>query len=524
MRAAYGILLLVFLLSSGYATGQEENISVLDKKITLEVHQETIASILDKISAISHVYFSYDASLIEAENKADLAITDQTIRDTLYQLLGSKFTIKVLGEQVIIALPGTEEIPETKIEPAIETPRVLKFKGRILDGEEKSALPYSSISLLGKNLGTISNIDGDFELKIPESMKDDSIVISSLGYRQQRLSIAGIDSDSCIITLQPVSVQLNEIKVTVIDANEIIEKLISKISLNYATEPEIMTAFYREVLQQDGEYIDVAEALLEIRKASYENPFTEDKIKLIKGRKNLNIKPFQIVDFKIQGGPYYATKLDVVKTLDSFLDPESRDQYKYYLVETIEFNNRDTYVIQFKPKEKEENLSYQGKLYIDMSTFALVHADFSLSRQGLKYAHQLLIKKKPKDFYVRPIKADYSVSYRKVNNKWHLNNAQTSVNFKVKSKNDKVNSTFHSASELLITDFKPEEGEKYKRTELFNSKDIFTEIISSFDEHFWDDFNIIQPSEDLRNALKNYYQKNDTLFHINSEPKSIRRK
>jgi hypothetical protein len=515
MKVAYGILILVFLFSSGLATGQEENISVLDKKITIEVHQETIASVLELISAISQVYFSYDTSLIEAENKVDLLITDQTIRETLNQLFGSKFSIKVLGEQVIIALPGTEEMPEKAPDSANEKSSIIRFKGKILDGEEKTALPYSSISVSDKNLGTISNIDGDFELKIPESMKDDSIVISHLGYRQQRLSIAGVSPDSCIINLQPVSVQLNEIKVSVIDANKIIEKLISKISLNYATEPEIMTAFYREVLQQDGEYIDVAEALLEIRKASYENSFAEDKIKLIKGRKNLNIKPFQIVDFKIQGGPYYATKLDVVKTLDSFLDPESRDQYKYYLAETIEFNNRDTYVIQFKPKEKVENLSYQGKLYIDMSTFAMVHADFSLSRQGLKYAHQLLIKKKPKDFYVRPVNADYSVSYRKVDNTWHLNNAQTSVNFKVKSKNDKVNSTFHSASELLITDFKPDEGEKYKRNELFNSKDIFTEMISSFDEHFWDDFNIIQPSEVLRNALKNYYQKNDTLFHIN---------
>lgn len=515
MKAAYGILLLVFLLSSGFATGQEENISVLDKKITLEVHQETIASVLELISAISHVYFSYDASLIEAVNKVDLVVTDQTIRETLYQLFSSKFSIKALGEQVIIALPNTEEIPEKELYPVIDPPKLLRFKGKILDGEEKTALPYSSISILGKNLGTISNTDGDFELKIPESMKDDSIVISCLGYRQQRLSIAGIGCDSCTIILQPVSVQLKEIKVTVINANEIINKLITKISLNYAVESEIMTAFYREVLKQDNEYIDVAEALLEIRKSTYENTFTEDKIKLIKGRKNLNVKPFQIVDFKIQGGPYYATKLDVVKTLDSFLDPESSEQYKYYLAEIIELNNRDTYVIQFKPKEKVDNLSYHGKLFVDMSTFALVHADFSLSRTGLKYAHQLLIKKKPKDFYVRPVNADYSVSYRKVNNKWHLNNAQTSVNFKVKSKNDKVNSTFHSASELLVTDFKPDEGEKYKKNELLNSKDIFTEMITTYDEHFWDDFNIIKPSEDLRNALKNYYQKNDSLFHIN---------
>lgn len=515
MRAAYGILLGVFLLSSVFATGQVENISVLDKKITLDVHQESIATILDQISAISNVYFSYDALLISGETNTDLKVSNETIREVLQQLFGSKFSIKVFGEQIIIALPTTEEIPQKEIGPAIETPQVIRFRGKILDGEEKSALPYSSISVLRKNLGTISNIDGDFELKIPELMRNDTLVISCLGYKQQRLPVSGIDCDSCIFMLQPVSVQLNEIRVTVIDANEIIKKLISKISLNYAIAPEIMTAFYREILQQDNQYIDVAEALLEIRKSPYDNSFTEDKIKLVKGRKNLNIKPFQIVDFKIQGGPYYATKLDVVKTLDSFLDPESLDQYRYFLDETIEFNNRDTYVIQFKPREKTDNLSYQGKLFIDMSTFALVHANFSLSRSGLKYAHQLLIKKKPKDFYVRPVKADYSVSYRKINNQWHLNNAQTSVNFKVKSKNDKVNSTFHSASELLITDFKPEEGEKYKRNELINSKDIFTEMITSFDEHFWDDFNIIQPSEDLRNALKNYYQKNDTLFHIN---------
>jgi hypothetical protein len=353
-------------------------------------------------------------------------------------------------------------------------------------------------------------------------MTADSIIISCLGYRQKRLPISEIGCDSCSINLEPVSVQLGEVKVTVINANEIVENFISKISLNYATNPEIMTAFYREILQQDNEYIDVAEALLEIRKTAYESTNTEDKIKLIKGRKNLNIKPFQIVDFKIQGGPYYATKLDVVKTLGSFLDLESLDQYKYYLVETIEFNNRDTYVIQFKSKEKLDDLSYQGKLYIDMSTFALVHADFSLNRAGLKYAHRLLIKKKPKDFYVRPVKADYSVSYRKVNNRWHLNNAHTSVNFKVKSKNDKVNSTFHSSSELLVTDSKPEQGERYKRNELLNSKDIFTELITTYDEHFWDDFNIIKPSEELRNTLKNYYQKNDSIFHIDDRENQIK--
>jgi len=40
-----------------------------------------------------------------------------------------------------------------------------------------------------------------------------------------------------------------------------------------------MTAFYREVLKQDDQYIDVAEAVMEIREISYGNTFAEDKVK-----------------------------------------------------------------------------------------------------------------------------------------------------------------------------------------------------------------------------------------------------
>jgi len=278
-----------------------------------------------------------------------------------------------------------------------------------------------------------------------------------------------------------------------------------------------MTSFYREVLKQDNKYIDIAEALMEIRKASYDNLFAQDKVKFIRGRKSSNVKPFQFVDFKIQGGPYYITKLDVIKTLDSFLDPEFRDFYKFTTEGIMEIDNRNTYVIYFKPKEKVDYPCYQGKLYVDMSSFALVRAEFSLSRSGLKFAHESLIKKKPKDFFVRPIKVDYKVSYRRANNKWHLSTAQASLRFKVKSKKDKVNSTFDSDSELLITDFKPDDGVRYKKDEMFNSKEIFTEIITNYDDGFWGDYNIIKPSEELRKSLRDYSMKNDSLFNSNEK-------
>lgn len=517
MTPVRGFFLIVFLLLLKVSFGQKENNSALDNKISIEARNETIASVLEKISALTHLYFSYDASLIDTDKKIDASLTNKTISEILDILFESQFTYRVLDNQVIITRSEVETIKNKDIDANEIKPVIINLQGKVIDLEEKEALPYTSISVLKNKIGTLSNIDGEFELKIPATMIDDTVVVSCLGYKQYRLPVSRITDEAVVVFLQPSTFQLKEIKVTIINPEDILGRILSKISLNYPRNPEIMTAFYREVLKQDDNYIDVAEAVLDIRKASYNNSFSEDKVKLIKGRKGMNVKPFQFVDFKIQGGPYYITKLDVVKTLDSFLDPEFREFYKYSLDETVQYDNRDTYVIRFKPKEKIDYPCYQGKLYVDMSSFALVHAEFELSRSGMKFAYESLIKKKPKDFYVRPIQVNYQVSYRRSDGEWHLSNAQASINFRVKSKKDKVNSVFHSISELLITDFKTDDGTHFKRNELFSPKDIFTEVIANNDVAFWGDYNIIKPSEDLRNALEKYYQKNDTLFLQNEK-------
>jgi hypothetical protein len=521
MNLARGFILIVFLLLLKVSFGQKENNSALDSTMNIESKSETITSVLEKISTQTKVYFSYDASLIDPEKKIDASLTNKTVREILDVLFESKYIYRVLENQIIITKPE-DNLSKKEAEINPDKLKIINFRGKVIDQEEKDVLPFTSISVLKNTIGTLTNIDGEFELKIPGTMMEDTIVVSCLGYKQYRMPVSKITEETVVVYLQPATFQLREIKIIYIDPLEILGRILSKIPLNYPLNPEIMTSFYREVLKQDNDYIDVAEAVMDIRKASYDNASSEDKVKLIKTRKSLNVKPFQFVDFKIQGGPYYITKLDVIKTLDSFLDPEFLDFYKYSLEEIVKYDNRDTYVIHFKPKEKIDYPCYQGKLYVDMSSFALVHAEFELSRSGLKFAHESLIKKKPKDFYVRPIQVNYQVSYRRSDEKWHLSNAQASIDFRVKSKKDKINSVFHSNSELLITDFKTDDGTHFKRNELFNPKDIFTEIVHNYDESFWGDYNTIKPSEELRTALKKYYQENDTLFQTNEKEKNIR--
>lgn len=516
MKPVYG-LLIVFLLFVKVSFAQGEDNPVLDQRVDIEVKNESIASVLEKVSSLTQLYFSYDPTLIGADKRIDASFTSKSIREILDVILPSKFSYWVMDNQVIITLPGDE--PEQYTDGTMsDIHKMIIFKGRVMAFDEKDPLPYASISVQKGNIGTITNSDGDFELKLPGSMINDTVIVSCMGYKQFRLSVREITMEAATVYLQPSTIQLQEVKVIYISPEEILRRMEAKIPINYAEKANIMTSFYREVLKQDSHYIDVAEAVMDIRKASYSNLLAEDKVKFLKGRKSMNVKPFQFVDFKIQGGPYYITKLDVIKTQDSFLDPEYLQYYKYTLEEIIEHDNRPTYVIAFKPRGKEENIHYQGRLYVDMSSFALVKADFEMNRTGLKFAQHSLIQKKPKSFHVRPVQVHYRVSYRRSETKWHLSNAQASIEFRVRSKKDKINSLFHSVSDLLITDLKPDDGTRFKRNEVFGSRDIFTEMVSNYDDQFWGDYNIIKPSQDLRKALEKYYKENDSLFNTPLKP------
>jgi hypothetical protein len=115
----------------------------------------------------------------------------------------------------------------------------------------------------------------------------------------------------------------------------------------------------------------------------------------------------------------------------------------------------------------------------------------------------VLIKKKPRGIKARPTYVQYNVTYLQFQGKWHLATAQASVKIKIRSKRDRLNSEFHSISDLLITNIQETELKRFTKIESFKQRDIFVEMINNYDEDFWGNYNIIKPDEDLRNAFKN---------------------
>lgn len=499
-RKQFSILIAILLLSI-FSKAQQQNGSVFETRVTISQKNQPINSILDQISWQAGVYFSYDASILSQNQKFSVEVNDKSLYTVLNQLFNpNEFKFKELENQIIISKNNEGSLPE-EIRPDSIPVKYFFLSGKIVDNKKQDPVKYASVSLLNKPIGTISNIDGNFLLKIHPNFIRDTIVISCMGFVQLLMPAYKI-LDEDIIVLYPFSFKLKEVKVVSTTPEKLLKNIRENLSKNYGEDSKLMTAFYRETIKQDDDYINVSEAVIEILKAPYNNSMRSDLVRIIKGRRSPDVKPFQWLNFKLQGGPFTITKLDIVKTVETFFDAEFQHLYDYNINGVINYNENPVYILDFKPIGDFNENGFIGEMYVHRETFAIVHVSFRYTKNGLKNAENEMIKKKPKGVKAKPVFTNYEANYQQYNGKWHLANVKASVKFKVRSRNDRINSEYYSVSDLLITDIHDTELKKFDRDESFSQRDIFVEMINNYDPDFWENYNIIRPDEDLQNAFK----------------------
>ena len=501
MHPAKIVIALTILLLSFIAKGQQQDGSVFERRVNISYNKQLLEHILEQISWQAGVYFSYDASILDPERKVSIDARNKSLYNVLNQLFDpQKFSFQERQNQIIITRNFQDKILDSARNDTIP-PRYFFLRGKIVEDRREKPVQYASVSVLNEPIGTISNADGDFLLKLHPDLIRDTIVISCMGYAQKRMP-AYLLLDEDLLVLDPVSIRIREVKVTATTPENLLRNIRANLDKNYSIHARLMTAFYRETVQQDEDYINVSEAVIEILKSPYNNDSRTDVVRLIKGRKSPDVQPFRWLSFKLQGGPFTIVQLDIVKTMESFINPEYQNRYKYEITKVILYNDEPVYVVSFAPTSEDVFPGFIGEMYVDRESFAVVHASFRFNKSSLNVATSTMVRKKPTGVKARPSYVQYQVNYQQYQGKWHLSTARASVKFKIRSKHDKLNSEFHSVSDLLVTDIHATELRKFPNDERFGKNDVFVEQLGTFDEKFWENYNIIKPDEDLRRAFK----------------------
>jgi len=381
-------------------------------------------------------------------------------------------------------------------------------QGKITDVRTGNPIIFANVYLAGTNIGTVSNSDGYFLIKVPLYIKNKLITVSSIGYKNIELQLDKLNPEDNLIQMEPSPIPIEEVTIVNMDAREIIHQALQKIPDNYSTEPVMVTSFYRETIKQNRSYVAVSEAVLDAYKSSYTSLTDMDRVKIFKGRKSRDVKKMDTLLLKIQGGPQTMFLLDIVKHSTDLFSEESMGYYVYQMGGIVNIDNRQAYIIDFNQLKHIDYPLYSGKIYIGVNDRAIMGAEFRISPEKLDDAAQYIIRKKPFGVQIDLLNANYLVNYRFNEGKWYLNHVRTELILAIRWKKKLFKSTFTAVSEMAVTDIDRENISKFKFRDVSKRDDIFIEKLSDFeDPDFWGEYNIIQPEESIQDAISHLSRK-----------------
>lgn len=380
----------------------------------------------------------------------------------------------------------------------------IEIEGEVVDSETRTALIFADLIITNSNISTVTNSDGEFLLKIPQSLNTETLIISYLGYEEQRIPIESLENH-IIFQLNPAYTELSTVSLASINmsARDLVKKTLGKKSLLYNNDNTLMTAFYRETIKKRKKNASLSEAVVKIHKKPYSS-FQKDQIELVRARKTTDYSKLDTIALKLQGGPFSNLYTDIIKYPEYIFTEEDLPLYDFSYDDPTRINDQLVYVVNFKQFDHVKYPLYYGKLYIDANTLAMNSAVYRLNVENKELSSQMYIRKKPRKVDVYPTEAMYRINYRTKNGKWHYAYSNIALTFKVNWKGKLFNTVYSLSSEMAVTDWEIKDSKIADlKSQLLRPTTILTDKASGFsDPRFWGEYNIIEPEKSIESAIK----------------------
>lgn len=379
------------------------------------------------------------------------------------------------------------------------------IQGTVRDEITRRPLPYVFISIEKSAIASVSNNEGNFVLKAPDSLKNAAVIFSHLGYKKIRLPLESlwqrtpltIDMETMAYTLQDIVVQPFD------EVTEMVLKAIKRIPENYGKTPVAMIGFYREFVKKNNTYLSIAEAVLDVRKAPYHTG-QNDAARIYRGRKSADVNRADTVLFRLQGGILTTLLLDAAKNPEILFTEKPHEHYDFSFAEMAMIDEKPHYVIAFNQKSGQKDILFRGKMYLEPSSLAFARIEFNMNVEDRPEAAQLFVKRLPRGAKVTPVYATYTVNFRQQNGRWMYAYARSEVKFK---SNFRKFLFFRPSctiiSEIAITDADEDGNIVIPRKEAVKLNDIVADQLSVFTgDEFWGHYNYIEPEQSIESAIE----------------------
>lgn len=387
------------------------------------------------------------------------------------------------------------------------TAQDITISGKVTDAATKEALPFASVWIKGKTIGTITNAQGDFDFHIPGDLVQEILVVSMLGYKNFESPVNAINStEPLLVALENSSTLLNEVIIRdSLTGGSILERALSRIEENYPMQPFLMEGFYRDIKKVGGTYISLLEAAVEIYDENYKRPRNPHKL-----REGVRL-------LEVRNSVGYENKFTSFFDQDNLLE----DMLLHNTIRYRQIEARDEmYAVMKRERDSYYNgneifvITYSGeyflKIFVEKADYSIIHLEFEINGSD-----EIPGRKKNMSSRFTGIKK--TIDFKRIDGKMYLN--YISVTSKVdwydnKTKEVKFNTEL--LQQLLVNHVIPNTDEAIGSVEKMSNYGLQYQT-KGYNKKFWNKYNVIKDTpldqkivRDLEKSgpLENQFEKN----------------
>lgn len=359
----------------------------------------------------------------------------------------------------------------------------ITLSGRVRDKNTLEALEFASISISGKPIGTITNLQGEFDFHFSADFRNEILVVSMLGYKNFEAPIWSFDNVTALtIELERTSTYLQELVVRdSLSGGDILRIALSRLDNNLPQQPFLLDGFYRDIKRVGGTYISLLEAAVQIYDEDSREPRNKhrlrERVKLVELRQSLGYESkfttyFDqdnlLEDLLLNNNVRYR-QIDAREELFAVMNREA-DSY---------YNGHDIFVVSYKGE-------YTFRLFIDKDDYSIVRFEF----RKMNATNDIIGKRK--GLVGRFIGTDKVVEFRRYQNKMYLSfmRMTSQINW-YDATTDELKFETELFQQLLTNNIDTSPEYRIASTESMKKYGLQYQNLN-YNRKFWENYNVIK--------------------------------
>ncbi|CAN5524119.1 SusC/RagA family TonB-linked outer membrane protein [soil metagenome] len=179
-------LLLLFILAGVTFADVNKEQEILNQHLSLEIKDKSLKEVLGNIESKTNVKFSYSKYAVQSYDRVSISAQNEKLGKVLDKLLKTRqINYEVIGKQIVL-----NQFFSLKIEESILNHKTIQnvVSGRVTSDINES-IPGVNVVLQGTTTGTITDIDGNYSVEVPDL--NGTLVFSYIGYATREVPING---------------------------------------------------------------------------------------------------------------------------------------------------------------------------------------------------------------------------------------------------------------------------------------------------------------------------------------------